>query len=55
MQNDGEFSEPFDVKNGVKQVCGMAPTLFSMMFSALIMDAYRDSGFESNLFNLRRL
>ena len=28
VQNDGEFSEPFDVTNGVKQVCVMAPTLF---------------------------
>ena len=26
-QNDGEFSEPFKVTNGVKQVCVMAPTL----------------------------
>ena len=33
VQNDGEFSDPFPVTNGVKQGC-VAPTLFSMMFSA---------------------
>ena len=32
VQNDGEFSEPFEVTNGVKQGCVLAPTLFSMMF-----------------------
>ena len=29
VQNDGEFSEPFEVMNGVKQGCVIAPTLFS--------------------------
>ena len=38
VQNDGEFSEPFEVTNGVKQVCVMAPTLFSMMCSAMLME-----------------
>ncbi|BHF68813.1 hypothetical protein SprV_0301185400 [Sparganum proliferum] len=28
--------------NGVKQGCVLAPTLFSLMFSAMLMDAYRD-------------
>ena len=42
VQNDGEFSKPFEVSNGVKQGCVLAPTLFSMMFSAMLMDAYRD-------------
>ncbi|BHF85780.1 hypothetical protein SprV_1002895200 [Sparganum proliferum] len=28
--------------NGVKQGCMLAPTLFSLMFSAMLMDAYRD-------------
>nr|VZI49402.1 unnamed protein product [Spirometra erinaceieuropaei] len=30
------------VTNGVKQGCVLAPTLFSLMFSAMLMDAYRD-------------
>ena len=37
VQTDGEFSEPFEVTNGVKQGCVLAPTLFSMMFSAMLM------------------
>ena len=63
FQNDGEFSEPFEVTNGVKQGCVLAPTLFSMMFSAMLMDAFQDSDtgfpiryrFDGNIFNLRRL
>ena len=35
VQNDGEYSEPFPVTNGVKQGYVMAPTMFSMMFSGL--------------------
>ncbi|BHF78356.1 hypothetical protein SprV_0602146900 [Sparganum proliferum] len=35
-------SEVFTVTNGVKQGCVLAPTLFSLMFSAMLMDAYRD-------------
>ena len=63
VQNDGEFSEPFEVTNGVKLGCVLAPTLFSMMFSAMLMDAFQDSDtgfpiryrFDGNIFNLRRL
>ena len=62
-QNGGGFSEPFGVTNGVKQGCVMAPTLFYMMFSAVLIDAFQDSDtvfpiryrFDGNLFNLRRL
>ena len=36
VQNDGEYSEPFLVTNGVKHGCVMAPTLFSLMFSAML-------------------
>ena len=39
MQNDEEFSEPFEVTSGVKQNCVIAPKLFSMMLSAMLMDA----------------
>ena len=43
VKNDVEFSEPFEVSNGVEQGCVMAPTLFSMMFSAMLMDVSEDS------------
>ena len=51
MENDGEFSEPSEVRNGVKQSCVMAPTLFSMIFSAMLMDAFQgsDTGFSIRL------
>ena len=63
VQIDEEFSEPFEVTNGVKQGCVMAPTLFSMMCSAMLMDAFQDSNtgfpiryrFDGNIFNLSRL
>ena len=32
VQDNGAFSKPFPVSNGVKQGCVLAPTLFSMMF-----------------------
>ncbi|XP_053873541.1 uncharacterized protein LOC128831252 [Malaclemys terrapin pileata] len=61
--NDCETSEAFPVTNGIKQECALAPTLFSMIFSATLTDAfqhctegvglkYRTDG---KLFNLRRL
>ena len=63
VQNDGEFSDSFPVTNGVKHGCVLAPTLFSMMFSAMLIAAFQDgdSGipiryrFDGKLFNLRRL
>ena len=53
----------FPVTNEVKQGCVMAPTLFSMMFSAMLTDAFQDvdAGFPiryrfvCKLLNLRRL
>ena len=42
VQNDGEFSDPFPVPNGVKQGCVLASTLFSMMFSAMLTDVFQD-------------
>jgi len=61
--DDGDESEAFPVTNGVKQGCVLAPTLFSMVFSAMLTDAFRDcqDGIhiryrtDSRLFNLRRL
>ncbi|VDM02664.1 unnamed protein product [Schistocephalus solidus] len=35
-------SEAFAVSAGVKQGCPLAPTLVSLMFSAMLMDTYRD-------------
>ena len=63
VQNDGEFSDPFPVTNGVKQGCVLAPTLFSKMFSAMLTAAFQDADngipigyrFDGKLFNLRRL
>ena len=63
VQNDGKYSEPFPLTHGVKHGCVMAPTLFSMMFSALLTDAFQDvdAGFPirylfyGKLLNLRRL
>ena len=42
VQNDGELSDPFPMTNGVKQGCVLAPTLFSMMFSAMFTAAFQD-------------
>ena len=47
VQNDGKFSDPFPVTNGVKQDCVLASTLFTMMFRAMLTGAF--------IFNLRRL
>ena len=63
VQNDGEFYDPFPLTNGVKQCYVLASTLFSMMFSAMLTDAFQDGDngipiwyrFDGNLFNLRRL
>ena len=63
VQNDGKFSDPFSVTNGVKQGCVLASTLFSLMFSAMLTDAIQDDDngipiryrFDGKLFNLRRL
>ncbi|VDL97456.1 unnamed protein product [Schistocephalus solidus] len=42
VTDNGTVSEAFAVTNGVKQGCVPAPTLLSLMFSAMLMDAYRD-------------
>ena len=60
VQNNDKFSDPFPVTNGVKQGCVIASTLFSMMSSAMLTDAFQD-GYNRipirywKLFNLRRL
>ena len=63
VQDNGETSGPFPVTNGVKQGCVLAPTLFSLVFSVMLTDAFRDGDVgidlryrtDGKLFNLRRL
>ena len=63
VQDDGESSEPILVTKGVKQGCVLAPTLFSMMFSAMLAEAFRENSdgisirfrTDGKLFHLRRL
>ena len=49
VRDNGEYSEEFAVTNGVKQGCVLAPTLFSMMFSAMLIDAYKDTSYGVDL------
>nr|VZI43932.1 unnamed protein product [Spirometra erinaceieuropaei] len=42
VTDNDAVSEAFAVTNGVKQGCALAPTLFSFLFSVMLMDAYRD-------------
>ena len=42
-----EVSESFNVTNGVKQGCILAPTLFSVFLSAMLDKAFRDMGMAS--------
>ncbi|VDL85562.1 unnamed protein product [Schistocephalus solidus] len=39
---NGVVSEAFTVTNRVKQDCVLTPTLFSLMYSAMLMNAYRE-------------
>ncbi|VDL93543.1 unnamed protein product [Schistocephalus solidus] len=39
---NGRVAEALAVTNGVKQDCVLAPTLFILMFSVLLMDTYHD-------------
>lgn len=61
--HDGDLSAPFPVTNGVKQGCVLAPKLFRMMFSAMLLDTFLDTDpgidikfrTDGKLFNLRHL
>ena len=37
---DGSTSEAFDISNGVKQGCVLAPTLFGIVFAVLLKHAF---------------
>jgi len=62
--DQGSFSATFNVSNGIKRGCVLAPTLFSIMFAMLIRDAFHDTDdagiylkyrTDGRIFNLRRL
>nr|VZI50825.1 unnamed protein product [Spirometra erinaceieuropaei] len=42
VTDNGAVSEAFAVTNGLKWGCVLAPTLFSLMLYAMLMDAHRD-------------
>ena len=59
--DEGESSETIQVTNDVKQGCVLVPTLFSMIFSAMLKTAFHDDTdsmvirIGGKLFNLRIL
>nr|VZI19309.1 unnamed protein product [Spirometra erinaceieuropaei] len=61
--DNGVVSRAFAVTNGVKQGCVLETTLFNLMFSAMLMGAYRDErpgirvayGTDGHLLNQRRI
>ena len=63
VQDNSKIPQPFPVSNGEKQGCVLAPTLISIMFSVMLMDAFKDTDqgisisyrTDGYLFNLRRL
>ena len=48
-QDNRESSVAFPVLDMVKQGCVLAPTLFSIMFSAILFDAFRGSDNEIDI------
>lgn len=44
VQDKRKNSRLFPVTNGIKQGCVLPPTLFSMVLSAILMDAFRYYG-----------
>ncbi|BHF64394.1 hypothetical protein SprV_0200739700 [Sparganum proliferum] len=56
VTDDGAVSEAFAMTNGVKHSCVLAFTLFSLMLSDMLMDAYRVVyRTDGQLFNQRRM
>ena len=44
VSNGGEVFDTFAITNRVKQGCVLAPTLFSILLSAMLEEAFRDMG-----------
>ena len=44
VRNEGEISDTFSIINGIKQGCGLVPTLFSIFPLAMIEEAYKNMG-----------
>ena len=61
--DNGDTSDSFPVTNGVKQGCVLAPTIFSIVFAAMLHDASHDNDdgiqqkyrTDGGVFNIRRL
>ena len=61
VQDQGQTSEPLSVTNGTKQGCVMAPLIFTLVFSAMVYDAFHDNDLgalirfrtDGNVFTLR--
>ena len=62
VQYDGSYSEPFDIRSGVKQGCVLAPTLFGIFFALMLKSAFGNATegihlrtrSDGKLFNLSR-
>jgi len=63
VQENADTSDPFKVRNGVKQGCVLAPTLFSFLFAAMLLADLRECNrgvyipfrIDGKFFNLQRL
>ena len=44
VRNGGEVPDTFAITNGVNQGCVLASTLFSIILSAMLEEAFRDIG-----------
>ena len=63
VQYDGSYSQPFDIRSGVKQGCVLAPTLFGIFFAIMLKHAFGNATegihlhtrSDGKMFNLARL
>ena len=47
VQFNGSYSDPFEIRNGVKQGCILAPTLFGIFFGLLLKHEFDTTTKES--------